>query len=86
MLHYQGSDIYTFYNEYNYPITLTKKDINTICELARENSDFDLNIEIQNLAEKSEHWKELYSELVKDKEKLFNDIMSLVHNHKIEEA
>ena len=86
MLHYEGTDVYTFHNEFGHPITLTKNDVNTICDLAKENPDFNLNQEVEALAEKSEHWQELYSELIRDKEKLFNDIMSLVHNHKIEEA
>jgi len=86
MLRYEGNDIYTFHNEFGHPITLTNNDINTICDLAKENPYFNLNKEIEILAEKSEHWQELYAELVRDKEKLFNDIMSLVHNHKIEEA
>jgi len=86
MLKYLGSDKYEFWTENNVKITLTKSDINTIIDLAKNNPDFNLNQEIEALTEKSEHWQELYAELIKDKEELFNDIMSLVHNHKIEEA
>ena len=86
MLAYIGLDEYEFFTEKKVKITLTKNDINTICDLAKQNPEFDLNQEIEALADKSEHWQELYAGLISDREKLFNDIMSLVHNHNVEEV
>jgi len=86
MLIYQGNDVYQFHNEFGHPITLTRKDVNTICELAIEDPEFDIGQEMEKLADKSKHWQELYAGLVKDKETLHNDIIAMVKRHNVEEA
>ena len=86
MLKYNGLDLYEFHTQSNNIIVLTKNDINTICELAKNNPDFDLYEEVKTLTHESKHWEKLFEELERDKHKLFNDIMSLVHNNKVEES
>ena len=85
MLRYVGRDEYEFVNENNKTIILTKNDIDTICDLAMKDSNFEIGKEMENLAEKSLHWKELYDELKQDRNVLYNDIISLIQRHKIVE-
>jgi len=86
MLKYNGLDMYEFHTERNEMVVLSKKDVDTICELAMEDSNFDIGEKMEELADKSEHWQELYAELVKNKEELHNDIMDFVRKHKVEDA
>ena len=85
MLRYIGRDEYEFVNENNKTIILTKNDIDTICDLAMKDSNFEIGKEMKNLAEKSLHWQELYNELRKDRDVLYKDILILIQKHKIEE-
>jgi len=86
MLKYSGTDMYEFHTERNEMVTLSKADVNTMCELAMEDSEFDIGKKMEELADKSEHWQELYAELVKHKEELHNDIMDFVRKHKVKDA
>jgi len=86
MLRYLGTDMYEFCTERNEMVTLSKADVNTMCELAMEDSEFDIGQKMEELADKSEHWQELYAELFKHKEELHNDIMDFVRKHKVEDA
>jgi len=85
MLRYIGRDEYEFVNENNKTIILTRNDIDTICDLAMKDSNFEIGKEMKNLAEKSLHWQELYNELRKDRDVLYKDILILIQKHKIEE-
>ena len=86
MLKYNGLDMYEFHTERNEMIVLSKKDVDTICEFAMEDSEFDIGEKIEKLSEVSEHWQELYAELVQHKEELHNDIMDFVRKHKVKDA
>ena len=83
MLRYIGCDKYEFVTENNKTVVLTRNDIDTICNLASENENFDINKQMILLAEKSLHWQELYDELKQDRNILYDDIIELIRKHKI---
>ena len=82
MLKYNGSDIYTFHNQHGHPITLTKEDINTICDLAMKDDTFDIGEEVAKLADDNKHWRELHAELKENFEQLKNDILNIINRNK----
>ena len=81
----RDASVGTDYQWYFYHISQFTTKVNSISDFASLDSNFEIGKEMENLAEKSLHWKELYDELKQDRNVLYNDIISLIQRHKIVE-
>ena len=79
MLKYLGGNLYEFYKSNNELIILSKEDVDTICDLAMNDSEyFSIGSKLEQLADDNQHWRTLYEELKDSKEKLIDEIRELI--------
>ncbi len=58
---------------------MTKEDIDTIVELAEASDQFKAGKKLEDLRERSDHWRELYDTIVDNHSSLVEEIKTLVN-------